>query len=449
MGVLASFGATLTLPGIAGIVLTMGMAVDANVLIFERIREELRAGKGLSLAIKEGFSNALSAIIDGNVTTLLTGVILYIFGSGPIRGFATTLVIGILTTLFTGIFITRLIILWMEKRNMTLTFSTKFTENAFRGLKIDFIGIRKYGYIFSIAVIVVAFSSLAIRGLNPGIDFVGGRSYIIRYEKPVTTVEVANQMKAVFGGEAPEVKTIGSANQVKVTTKYKIASTDPTVDGEVDSLMYAGSKPFMSSDVTFNDFQNNFKQSSIKVGPTIAQDIKRDAFIAVIAALFAIFLYILVRFRYWSYSAGAVASLAHDAIFTIGLFSILYFRVPFGLEVDQSFIAAILTIIGYSINDTVIIFDRIREYTKLHPKHSRRDNINNAINDTLSRTFSTSFSTLVVLIPIFFFGGEVIRGFIFALIMGIGVGTCSSVFVATPLAYDIEQWWEKRKARKK
>lgn len=449
MGVLASFGATLTLPGIAGIVLTMGMAVDANVLIFERIREEIRSGKGLSLAIKEGFSNALSAIIDGNVTTLLTGVILYIFGSGPIRGFATTLVIGILTTLFTGIFITRLIILWMEKRNMTLTFSTKFTENAFRGLKIDFIGIRKYGYIFSVVVIGVAISSLAIRGLNPGIDFVGGRSYIIRFEKPVTTVEVANQMKTVFGGEAPEVKTIGSANQVKVTTKYKIASTDPAVDGEVDSLMYVGSKSFISSDVTFNDFQNNYKQSSIKVGPTIAHDIKRDAFIAVIAALFAIFLYILVRFRYWSYSAGAVASLAHDSVFTVGLFSILYFRVPFSLEVDQSFIAAVLTIIGYSINDTVIIFDRIREYTKLHPKHTRKDNINNAINDTLSRTFSTSFSTLVVLIPIFFFGGEVIRGFIFALIMGIGVGTYSSVFVATPLAYDIEQWWEKRKARKK
>ncbi len=449
MGVLASFGATLTLPGIAGIVLTMGMAVDANVLIFERIREEIRSGKGLSLAIKEGFSNALSAIIDGNVTTLLTGVILYIFGSGPIRGFATTLVIGILTTLFTGIFITRLIILWMEKRNMTLTFSTKFTENAFRGLKIDFIGIRKYGYIFSVVVIVTAIASLSIRGLNPGIDFVGGRSYIIRFEKPVTTVEVADQMKTVFGGEAPEVKTIGSANQVKVTTKYKIASNDPAVDGEVDSLMYVGSKPFMSSDVTFNDFQNNYKQSSIKVGPTIAHDIKRDAFIAVIAALFAIFLYILVRFRYWSYSAGAVASLAHDSIFTVGLFSILYFRVPFSLEVDQSFIAAVLTIIGYSINDTVIIFDRIREYTKLHPKHTRKDNINNAINDTLSRTFSTSFSTLVVLIPIFFFGGEVIRGFIFALIMGIGVGTYSSVFVATPLAYDIEQWWENRKARKK
>jgi len=447
MGVLASFGATLTLPGIAGIVLTMGMAVDANVLIFERIREEIRAGKGLSLAIKEGFSNALSAIIDGNVTTLLTAIVLYVFGSGPIRGFATTLAIGILTTLFTGIFITRLIINWMEKRNMNLMFSTKMTENAFRGLKIDFIGIRKYAYGFSAAILLIAVASLAIRGLNPGIDFLGGRSYVVRYEKPVTTVEVANEMKKVFG-EAPEVKTIGGANQVKITTKYKIASEDPNVDNEVDSMIYVGSKPFMAESVTFDDFQDNYKQSSVKVGPTIAHDIKRDAFIAVFFALFAIFLYILIRFRHWSYSAGAVAALAHDSLFTVGMFSLLYFRVPFGLEVDQSFIAAILTIIGYSINDTVIVFDRIREYMTLHPKRTRRENINNAINDTLSRTFSTSFSTLIVLIPMFFFGGEVIRGFIFALIIGIGIGTYSSIFIATPIAYEIEKRRDEKKLKK-
>lgn len=447
MGVLASFGATLTLPGIAGIVLTMGMAVDANVLIFERIREELRAGKGLSLAIKEGFSNALSAIIDGNVTTLITGIVLYVFGSGPIRGFATTLVIGILTTLFTGIFITRLIILWMEKRNMNLMFSTKLTEGAFRGLKIDFIGIRKYAYGFSAAILLIAVASLAIRGLNPGIDFLGGRSYVVRFEKPVTTVEVANEMKKVFG-EAPEVKTIGGSNQVKITTKYKIASEDPNVDNEVDLMIYNGSKPFMSETVTFDDFQDNYKQSSVKVGPTIAHDIKRDAYIAVFFALFAIFLYILIRFRHWSYSAGAVASLAHDSLFTVGMFSLLYFRVPFSLEVDQSFIAAILTIIGYSINDTVIVFDRIREYMTLHPKRSRRENINNAINDTLSRTFSTSFSTLIVLIPMFFFGGEVIRGFIFALIIGIGIGTYSSIFIATPIAYEIEKRRDEKKLKK-
>lgn len=446
MGVLASFNATLTLPGIAGIVLTMGMAVDANVLIFERIREELRSGKGLNLAIKEGFSNALSAIIDGNVTTLLTGVILYIFGSGPIRGFATTLVIGILTTLFSGIFITRLIILWMEKRNIRLLFSTRVTENAFRNLKIDFVGIRKYGYVFSGIILVVVVSSLAIRGLNPGIDFLGGRSYIVRFEQPVSTVTVADEMKKVFG-EAPEVKTIGGVNQVKITTKYKIASEDPNVDNEVDSLFYVGLKPFMANGATFNDFQNKYKQSSIKVGPTIAHDIKRDAYIAVFMALIVIFIYILIRFRYWSYSAGAVASLAHDALFTIGAYSLLYFRVPFGLEADQTFIAAILTIIGYSINDTVIIFDRIREYIAIHPKRTRKENINNAINDTLSRTFSTSFSTLIVLIPMFFFGGEVIRGFIFGLIVGISFGTYSSVFVATPIAYEIENHRDKKKLR--
>jgi len=321
------------------------------------------------------------------------------------------------------------------------------TENAFRGLKIDFIGIRKYAYGFSAAILLIAVASLAIRGLNPGIDFLGGRSYVVRFEKPVTTVEVSNQMKNVFG-EAPEVKTIGGANQVKITTKYKIASEDPNVDNEVDSMIYVGSKPFMAESVSFDDFQDNYKQSSVKVGPTIAHDIKRDAFIAVFFALFAIFLYILIRFRHWSYSAGAVASLAHDSLFTVGMFSLLYFRVPFGLEVDQSFIAAILTIIGYSINDTVIVFDRIREYLTIHPKRSRRENINNAINDTLSRTFSTSFSTLIVLIPMFFFGGEVIRGFIFALIIGIGIGTYSSIFIATPIAYEIEKRRDEKKLKK-
>lgn len=443
MGVLASFGATLTLPGIAGIVLTMGMAVDANVLIFERIREELRGGKGLSLAIKDGYRNALSAIIDGNVTTLLTGVILYLFGSGPIRGFATTLIIGIITSMFCGIFITRLILLWMEKRNLPLLFSTKLTENAFQGLKIDFVGLRKKAYIFSGVILTISIVSLAIRGLNPGIDFVGGRSYIVRFNNSVSTVEVSKALKPYLV-EAPEVKTIGDNKQVKITTKYKIDSTDPNVDNEVDSLIYMGVKPFMAQGATLSDFQHDYKQSSIKIGPTIAHDIKRDAYIAVFFALIVIFVYILIRFRHWSYGAGGVIALAHDSLFTIGMFSLLYFRVPFGMEIDQSFIAAILTIIGYSINDTVIIFDRIREYLTIHPKRDKAENINNAINDTLSRTFSTSFSTLVVLIPMFFFGGEVIRGFIFALIIGIAIGTYSSVFVATPIAYDLE----KRKERK-
>ncbi len=443
IGVLASFGATLTLPGIAGIVLTMGMAVDANVLIFERIREELRGGKGLNLAIKDGYKNALSAIIDGNVTTLLTGVILYLFGSGPIRGFATTLIIGIITSMFCGIFITRLILLWLEKRNLPLIFATKISANAFHNLKIDFIGLRKKAYVFSGIILTIGIVSLFIRGLNPGIDFVGGRSYIVRFNKPVSTVEVSQALKKYLG-EAPEVKTIGETKQVKITTKYKINVNDENVDNEVDSLIYSGVKPFMDKGASFNDFQNIYKQSSIKIGPTIAHDIKRDAYIAVFFALIVIFIYILIRFRYWSYSAGGVLALAHDSLFTIGMFSLLYFRVPFGMEIDQSFIAAILTIIGYSINDTVIIFDRIREYLTIHPKRDKAENINDAINNTLSRTFSTSFSTLVVLIPMFFFGGEVIRGFIFALIIGILIGTYSSIFVATPIAYDLEQLRAKK-----
>ncbi len=444
MGVMASFGATLTLPGIAGIVLTLGMAVDANVLIFERIREELRGGKGLSLAVKDGYRNALSAIIDGNVTTLLTGVILYLFGSGPIRGFATTLMIGIITSMFCGIFITRLILLWMEKRNIPMIFSTKLSENAFQKVNIDFIGLRKKTYIFSGVLISIAIISLAVRGLNPGIDFAGGRSYIVRFQNTVSTQEVSKSLKTYLG-EAPEVKTIGASNQVKITTKYKVVDNDPNVDNEVDSLIYLGVKPFMAESATFSDFQHDYKQSSIKIGPTIAHDIKRDAYIAVFFALVVIFLYILIRFRYWSYSAGGVVALFHDSLITIGLFSVLYYRVPFNMEIDQSFIAAILTIIGYSINDTVIIFDRIREYMGLHPKRTRKENMNSAINDTLSRTFSTSFSTLIVLIPMFFFGGEVIRGFVFALIVGILIGTYSSIFVAAPIAYELEKRKEEKK----
>lgn len=437
MGVLASFGATLTLPGIAGIVLTLGMAVDTNVLIFERIREELKAGKGINLAINEGYKNAYSAIIDGNVTTLLTGVILYVFGSGPIRGFATTLIIGILTSLFSGIFITRLVVSSILKKNKTPKFATKLSENAFRNLNINFIGIRKYAYIFSSAMAIIMIASLAIRGLNMGIDFSGGRSYIVKFDKVIPTESISSNLRSVFH-EVPEVKTYGDANQVKITTKYKIESNDENVDNEVDSLMYVGLKPFLKEGATLNDFQHEYKQNSLKVGPTIAHDIKRDAVIAVFFALIVIFLYILIRFKYWNYGVGAVVALFHDSLFVIGLYSLLYLRVPFGLEVDQSFIAAVLTIIGYSINDTVIIFDRIREYLGLYPKRNVVENINNALNDTLSRTFATSFSTLIVLIPMFFFGGETIRGFVFALIMGILIGTYSSVFVATPLAYDME-----------
>jgi len=447
MGIMASFGATLTLSGIAGIVLTLGMAVDTNVLIFERIREELRSGKGTIPSVNEGYRNALSAIIDGNVTTLLTGIILYVFGTGPIRGFATTLIIGIITSLFTGILISRLIQTWMINHNINIRYSVKFTEHAFRNLHIDFIGIRKYAYIFSGSLFLIIFISLGVRGLNQGIDFTGGRSYVVRFDDAVSTTDIASDLKHVFN-EAPEVKTFGGQNQVKITTKFKIDSKDENIENEMDSLLYVGLKPYLQDGTTLKDFQTTYKQSSIKVGPTIAQYIKRDAVIAVILALIVIFLYVLIRFRWWSYSTGAIVALFHDTMMIVGMYSLLYFRVPFGLEADQSFIAALLTIIGYSINDTVVIFDRIREYNKLYPKRSSRDNINNAINDTLSRTFVTSFTVLIVLVPMFFLGGEVIRGFIFALIIGTISGSYSTVFIATPIAYDLEKAVEKRKNRK-
>jgi SecD/SecF fusion protein len=437
-GVLASFQATLTLPGIAGIVLTMGMSVDANVLIFERIREELKAGKGISLAISDGYKNAYSAIIDGNVTTLLTGVILYLFGSGPIRGFATTLVIGIITSLFCAIFLTRLVIHFMQNRKYTITFWNRISEKAFHNTKINFIGLRKYSYIISTAVIAIAILSLVTRGLNPGIDFTGGRSYVVRFDQDVSTADLAGELRNVFG-ESPEVKTFGSQNQVKITTKYKIDIDDENVDNEVDSLLHLGVSSLLPDNTDLETFRDVYKQSSMKVGPTIAHDLRQEAIIALFFALVVIFLYILIRFKNWRYGTGAVAALFHDTIVVVGMFSILYNRVPFGLEIDQAFIAAILTIIGYSINDSVVIFDRVREYIGLYPKREREVTVNNALNDTLSRTFSTSFSTLVVLIPIFFFGGDSIRGFIFGLIIGILVGTYSSLFIASPIAYDLQR----------
>ncbi|MDX9845535.1 MAG: protein translocase subunit SecDF [Tenuifilaceae bacterium] len=446
-GVLASFQATLTLPGIAGIVLTMGMSVDANVLIFERIREELKAGKGLSLAISDGYKNAYSAIIDGNVTTLLTGVILYLFGSGPIRGFATTLVIGIITSLFSALFLTRLVIHFMQQRKYNITFSNRVSEGAFKDTKYNFIGARKYSYIISAAVMLIAVGSLGLRGLNYGIDFSGGRSYVVRFQQDVSTVDVAGELRGAFG-ETPEVKTFGPSNQVKITTKYRIDDEGENVDNQIDSLLHVGLMPFLPENTSLEAFRDDFKQSSMKVGPTIAHDLRQEAIIALFLALVAIFLYILIRFKNWSYGTGAVIALFHDTVIVIGIFSLLYNRVPFGLEIDQAFIAAILTIIGYSINDSVVIFDRIREYIGLYPKRDRMVIMNNALNDTLSRTFSTSFSTLVVLVPIFFFGGDSIRGFIFGLIVGIVVGTYSSLFIASPIAYDIKVWSAKRALKK-
>jgi SecD/SecF fusion protein len=432
-GVLASLNAVLTLPGIAGIVLTMGMAVDANVLIYERIREELRAGKGIKLAIADGYKHAYSAIIDSNVTTILTGIVLYIFGSGPIKGFATTLVIGILTSMFTAIFITRLIYDSLLKKNANLTFSIKITAEVFKHTKIDFIGMRKYFYIVSGVILLAGTVSLFIRGLNPGIDFTGGRTFVIRFDKPVTTEEIASKLNVSFG-DLPQVVTFGSVNQVKITTKYRINETG--VDDEVDTKLYDGLKDIVGGNISREDFLSKYRVSSETVGPVVAADIKINAFFAVGIALVLIFFYIFMRFRYWQYGFGAVMSLAHDTLLVIGVYSIFWGLMPFSMEIDQAFIAAILTVIGFSVNDTVIVFDRLREYIPLYRKRPLKEVLNMAINSTLSRTINTTLTVILTIIAMFIFGGAVIRGFMFALLVGIGTGVYSSVFVATALMYD-------------
>ncbi|MFO7573939.1 MAG: protein translocase subunit SecDF [Bacteroidales bacterium] len=432
MGVLASLNAVLTLPGIAGIVLTIGMSVDANVIIYERIREELRAGKGIKLAVADGYKNAYSAIIDGNVTTLLTGIVLYVFGTGPIKGFATTLVIGIITSLFSAIFITRIIYDTMLKKNKTLTFSIKATENFMKNTAVNFIGLRKTFYVVSLIVIAIGVGSLFTRGLSQGIDFTGGRSYIVQFDQSVRTDEVSTALGEVFE-QNPQVVTYGSDNQVKITTKYRV--DEPGVDSEVELTLFEGLKDFLPG-VTFEEFIESYRTGSETVGPTIARDIKIKAVWAIGLSLLVVFLYIFLRFRNWQYGLGAVASLVHDTLFVLGLYSLLYGLLPFSLDIDQAFIAAILTVIGYSVNDTVIIFDRIREFKGIYRKRPRAEVMNMALNSTLSRTINTSFTTLVVLLSIFLFGGEVIRGFVFALLIGIAVGTYSSLFVATPIVFD-------------
>lgn len=458
VGVLASFKAVLTLPGIAGIVLTMGMAVDANVLVYERIKEELAAGKQHKAAISEGYKNALSAIIDSNVTTILTGVILFMFGTGPIKGFATTLIIGIITSFFTAVFITRLIWSNMAERGKASKFSfvTPVSKGLLDGVRVNWIGIRKKGYIVIGAILVICVVSLAIRGLNTGIDFTGGRNYIVRFEQPVKTSEVEALLSPSMQDASISVITIGADNQVRISTNYKIESNAKDVDDEVEQILFDNLKPLIANDkvdkemflkryvvkegvpsLSTEDNESTYGlQSSQKVGPSIADDIKRDAVLAVLFSLIGIFLYILIRFRNVSYSLGAVASLAHDTLIILGLYSLLYSIMPFSMEVDQSFIAAILTIIGYSINDTVVVFDRVREVKGLYPNRAMKDVINEAVNATLVRTFSTSFSTFIVLLVIFLLGGETIRGFVFALMVGVIAGTVSTLFISVPVAYD-------------
>ena len=450
MGILVSFGAVLTLPGIAGIVLTMGMAVDANVIIFERIKEELRGGKGLVLAMKDGFSNAYSAIIDGQLTTIITGIVLFVFGNGPVQGFATTLIIGIVTSLFCSIFITRLFLEWVADKRGKLSFSRKFSENFLANVKFDFIGKRKVSYIVAAVLIVLSVVSFAVRGLNMGVDFTGGRIYVVRFDSTVSSEQVREAVNNTFEALAEadasniscEVKQFGAEDQMRIFTQYKYDDTSEDTTAEVDKLIYDAVKGLYANDITFDEFKDTQLNeygivSSNKIGPAIARDMIFNALYAVLFSLVAIGLYIALRFKKWQWATGATAALVQNALIVIGIFSMLYGLLPFSMEIDQAFIAAILTIIGYSINDTVVIFDRIREYLGLYPKRDFRENINNAIASTLSRTINTSGTTLVTLLAIFCFGGETIRGFIFALLLGVIIGTYSSVFIATPIAYDL------------
>ena len=444
LGALISIGAVLTLPGIAGLVLTLGMAVDSNVIIYERIKEELRSGKQLRLAIKDGYNNAYSAILDGNITTIIVGIVLVIFGTGPIQGFATTLILGIITSLITSIFITRLYFEGRLARNKNITFEGKATRKFLTNTKIDFIGMRKTTYAIAAVVVLTCLAFIFVKGFSYGVDFTGGRTYVLRFDKLVGAEDVRKAAVAEFGGESVEVKQFGSGSQMKLTTKYKINDNSQEVDQEVESKLYNALKGFFETPLTQEQFTTTVDNpngivSSDKVGPTIANDMKRKGVYAVIIALIAIFLYIAARFSNWSWGAGGVAALAHDSIIVIGFYSIFTGVLPFTLDVDQTFIAAVLTIIGYSINDTVVIFDRIREYKRLYPKRSLRENINGAVNSTLARTFNTSGTTLVVLLAIAIFGGDTIRGFAVSLAIGVIVGTFSSVFIATPIMYDINK----------
>ena len=457
-GTLSAFGAVLTLPGIAGLVLTLGMAVDANVIIYERIKEELKAGKGLSKAVADGYKNAYSAIIDGQVTTLLTGLVLFFFGSGPIKGFATTLIIGIITSMLTAIFVTRLIFEARIKRGKNITFENKLTKDFLKNTHIDFLGARKWSYIISGALIVIALGSIFIKGFTYGVDFTGGRTYVVRFDKPVTAEEIRSAVNKTFNLADPEssveVKQFGGDSQMKITTSYKFQDESATVDAEIEGMLYESLKDFYVEPVDLAGFTSTLENpngiiSSDKVGASIANDIKRNAIISIILALIVIFAYIAMRFKGWNWGLGGVVSLAHTAIIIIGFFSLFSGILPFNLDVDQTFIAAILTIIGYAINDNVVIFDRIRENLALHPSDDFKATVNKSLNATLTRTVNTSVSTLLPMLAIAIFGGESIRGLSVALCLGVLIGTYASIMIGTPIMFDAELRSRKKAAAAK
>lgn len=446
MGILASFQAVLTLPGIAGMVLTLGMAVDANVLIYERTKEELRAGKSLNKAIADGYSNAFSAIFDSNLTSIITGVVLFYFGTGPIRGFATTMIIGLFASFLTAVFLTRIVYeaLLAKDKLKNVTFMTSITKDLLTNPKINFLAARKVGYLIPAGIIVLGAISMSTIGLNNGIDFTGGRNYVIRFAQDVKTDEVRNLLDAQLDGSVSVIQ-IGTPDQVRVSTNYKIEDNDPAIDQEIENKLFEGVKSLLPEGTTLAQFTDQYIQSSQKVGPSMADDIKNAAFLAVVFAMFCMAAYILLRFRDISFSVGAFASVAVTTLCIISFYTLLWKVLPFSMEVDQTFIAAILTIIGYSINDTVVVFDRIRETISLYPKRDRYQVINDALNSTLSRTFNTSLTTLVVVLCIFILGGATIRSFTFAILLGIIIGTYSTLFVATPIAYELQ----KKKINKK
>lgn len=448
MGILASFQAVLTLPGIAGMVLTLGMAVDANVLIYERSKEELRAGKPLARAISDGYSNAFSAIFDSNLTTIITGIVLFVFGTGPIRGFATTLIIGLISSFLTSVFITRLVYeaLLAKERIKHLTFTTSISKNFLADPKFNFLGKRKIGYIIPLAIILLGCISMGTIGLNNGIDFTGGRNYVIRFDKDVRTDELRAALEPQLQGGSVSVITIGSQNQVRVSTNYKITDNDASVDDEIVGKLYTGLKPYLPNGTTQEQFASTNIQSSQKVGPSMADDIKNSAILAVLFAMICMALYILIRFRDVAFSIGVFISVAVTTLCIIAFYTLLWKIMPFSMEVDQTFIAAILTVIGYSINDTVVVFDRIRETIRTYPKRDRYEVINDALNSTLARTFSTSLSTFIVVFIIFLLGGSTIQSFTFAILLGVIIGTYSTLFVATPIAYEIQRRKSARKA---